>query len=219
MPIPYPPIELRRSVGPTEERFFDNPTGAAVFADEVEPHQYDRVLDFGCGCGRTARQLMLQSVNRPTGYVGVDLYRPSIEWCRANLEPLDANFRFFHLDAYNAGLNPNAGREHRTLDLTEKFTLVNAHSVFTHIIETDLAHYFGECARRSMPHTLRGRIRRRQLRVRRFKHLQFAHERVVLTIWNRRIIEHVITVVGIVDQPAKLGDAECGIAHAVSAPA
>jgi hypothetical protein len=30
--LPFPPEEYRRLVGPTEVKFFDNPTGAPVFA-------------------------------------------------------------------------------------------------------------------------------------------------------------------------------------------
>ena len=61
-PIPLPPLELRRLVGPTDPADFDNATGRPIYADFDVPLQaYDTVFDFGCGCGRLARQLLMQS--------------------------------------------------------------------------------------------------------------------------------------------------------------
>lgn len=44
--IPFPPLELRRLVGPIEEKFFDNPSGDPVFP-EFPPEMYSFVLDLG----------------------------------------------------------------------------------------------------------------------------------------------------------------------------
>ena len=52
MVIPFPPVELMKSVGTAEKSFFDNPKGEPVFINEIEPENYERVFDFGCGCGR-----------------------------------------------------------------------------------------------------------------------------------------------------------------------
>jgi len=147
MDIPFPPIELRKSVGPVEDIYFDNPEGGLIFGDQIAPEKYERFFDFGCGCGRNARQLLLQKMYKPRRYFGVDLYRNSIEWCKANLEPLDENFSFSHHDAFNAGFNPGGSKEDVPFQTQEKFTLVNAHSVFTHIVESHIDHYLSECAR------------------------------------------------------------------------
>jgi len=75
--IPMPPPELRALVGPTDEEDFDNPTGEPIYRDFGLPSEvYDSVLDFGRGCGRIARRLLLQSP-RPRRYVGID---PHGEW-------------------------------------------------------------------------------------------------------------------------------------------
>jgi len=74
---PLPPGDLRQLVGPSEDRYYDNPTGRPVFPG-LPPSAYDFVFDWGCGCGRIARQL-LQQDPQPGRYVGVDLHRGMIE--------------------------------------------------------------------------------------------------------------------------------------------
>src|SRR5438105_1717677 len=62
------------------------------------------VLDIGCGCGKLARFLYL---NPRLKYFGVDLFLPSIDWCRKAFETLGNNrFRFEHFDGYSAVYNP-----------------------------------------------------------------------------------------------------------------
>ena len=51
---------------------------------------YRSFFDFGCGCGRVARQLILQRP-RPELYVGIDLNAPLIQWCNDNLHPVAPN--------------------------------------------------------------------------------------------------------------------------------
>ena len=60
MPIPpLPPIQLMRSVGSTDPHHYDNSSGAEVFS-QYGDFDYTSFFDFGCGCGRVARQLMQQ---------------------------------------------------------------------------------------------------------------------------------------------------------------
>ena len=148
--LPMPPVALRRSVGVEDPVHFENPHGILAFSDHVPAEKYRRVFDFGCGCGRVARQMLLQTSNIPERYLGVDLFQPSIDWCNDNLTPANANFEFKHVDVYNAQLNPT-GIQQAPLPTEEKFSLINAHSVFTHIIEDNLKFYFGECVRVTEP--------------------------------------------------------------------
>lgn len=148
--LPMPPLHLRQSVGVEDERFFENPHGVLAFGDEVPASKYARVFDFGCGCGRVGRQMLLQNENRPSRYIGVDLFRPSVEWCSSNLTDRDASFTFEHINVFNTQLNPT-GINQVSLKRSEKFTLVNAHSVFTHITEPNLEFYFEECVNLLMP--------------------------------------------------------------------
>ena len=141
-----PPLDLRRSVGHDDAGVSENPHGVLPFGDHVPAENYRSVLDFGCGCGRVARQMMLQHEARPERYLGVDIYAPSIRWCRKHMTPFDPRYRFARMNAFNPNLNPY-GRDEAPIPTRERFSLVNAHSVFTHIIERDVQFYFDECRR------------------------------------------------------------------------
>jgi SAM-dependent methyltransferase len=144
--LPFPPEEYRRLVGPTDVKFFDNPTGAPVFADlplEVSAS----VLDFGCGCGRLARQL-LQQQPRPGRYLGLDRHAGMIDWCRSQLAPAAATFEFRHHNAFHPHLNPGGLTEPLPFPAAdESFSLVVAWSVFTHLLEAEADFYLREVAR------------------------------------------------------------------------
>lgn len=152
VPLPIPPIELRRLVGPTHPRDFDNPDGRLIFGDlaygPLSPGEaYRDVFDFGCGCGRNARQLLLQD-QAPARYVGVDISRTMIDWCKANLGRQGVEVGFFHHDVWSP--NPayeSLGSKNKTLPLRQYgtgFTLINAHSVFTHLLESQARFYLEE---------------------------------------------------------------------------
>lgn len=146
---PMPPLDLRRSVGHEGTAEFENPHGKLAFGDDVPAGNYHSVLDFGCGCGRVARQMMLQADARPERYLGVDLYAPSIKWCQKHLSAWDPNYRFARMNAHNPKFNPR-GRQ-APIPTRETYSLVNAHSVFTHILERDIQFYFNECRRSLEP--------------------------------------------------------------------
>ena len=145
--IAMPPPEFRVLVGPLDDEYYDNPTGDLVFP-EVPAHLYGAVFDFGSGCGRQARQLMQQNI-RPQRYVGVDINRGMVAWCQTHLSTVDSNFLFLHHNVYNPGLAPDNSPQ-----LTApfpvgsgEFTLVNAHSVFTHIYQHQTEYYLREMER------------------------------------------------------------------------
>ena len=105
MNLPLPPIELMRSVGPTDPAWYDNPDHRGALDHYGVELNDTRVLDFGCGCGRLARQLMLQR-HPPADYLGLDLNRAAIDWCGQNLASHAFGFHFRHLDIFNAQFNP-----------------------------------------------------------------------------------------------------------------
>jgi SAM-dependent methyltransferase len=145
--IPIPPPPMRQLVGPTDPEAFDNPNGDLVFP-YLQPETYEAVFDFGCGCGRIARQL-IQQRSRPGRYVGIDLHPAMIEWCNTNLRPFAPEFEFYHHDVFNYSFNP--GPDKPTFlpfpVADAQFTLVNAWSVFTHLNEAAARHYLHEAAR------------------------------------------------------------------------
>jgi SAM-dependent methyltransferase len=140
--LPLPPIELRRTVGAEDPAVFGNPFGVPLFGDEAMVADYHAVLDFGCGCGRQARQMLLQRDVQPERYVGIDVHRPSIDWCNRHLSAAQPRFSFKHHDFWNPGLNPNGARREMPLPVFGRFTMVNAHSVFPHILEEHVRFHF-----------------------------------------------------------------------------
>jgi SAM-dependent methyltransferase len=150
---PMPPMEFRKLIGPTADEAFENPSGDAVFREQLPKdcdtdRIYRRVFDFGCGCGRQARQFMLQS-KPPEHYVGIDISRDMIAWCKRHLTPCNPHFRFQHHDVFSLTYAPeNSKRRTRPLEFEDgSFTLVNAHSVFTHLYEDQATHYLREITR------------------------------------------------------------------------
>ena len=87
-----------------------NLTGAGSESWEIiareHMEQYERyapidqdaaVLEVGCGVGRDAMQLE-DHLSEKGRYVGIDIIRPSIEWCQANIAARHPNFSFHYLD-------------------------------------------------------------------------------------------------------------------------
>lgn len=147
--IPMPSLEMRTMVGPTDPEDFDNPSGTPIYAEYGIPlSAYATVFDFGCGCGRLARRL-LQQTPKPTRYVGIDIHKGLVEWCRGNLSPVDPRFQFLHHDVYSPYYAPdNSLRLALPFPVnTATVSLVIAHSVFTHLTKSQAEYYLSEIAR------------------------------------------------------------------------
>jgi SAM-dependent methyltransferase len=107
------------------------------------------IVDIGCGCGRFARVLRDQqfSGSRFDGkYIGIDIDDEMLSWCQ---EHFDAErFEFFKSGhrsaAYAAG--GGAGRSSIPLGSSEA-DFVFAMSLFTHLLEEEVAEYVYESAR------------------------------------------------------------------------
>jgi SAM-dependent methyltransferase len=146
--LPLPPIEMRELVGATAAGVFDHPSGKPVFP-AVATWQYASILDFGCGCGRVARQLAIAAAPMPGRYLGIDLHRGMIVWDNEHLAPHLPQFRFEHHNVFSATFNPDPEmpRMARFPVEDEEITLVLAISVFTHLIQDQAEHYLDEIAR------------------------------------------------------------------------
>lgn len=145
--LPIPPLPMREAVGPTDPAAFDNPTGRPIF-ESVPIEAYDSVFDFGCGCGRLARQL-IQQTPRPRSYLGVDLHLPLVEWAQDNLASHAEGFRFAHHDVRYDAWNPGDDKPDTAPLPTDdgSRSLVIAFSVFTHLIQAHAEYYLREVAR------------------------------------------------------------------------
>jgi SAM-dependent methyltransferase len=124
---PYPPFELASRVRPLDE--FSDPIAAyeemgaqtkqALVGLLPADWSFEdkRVLDFGCGAGRTLRHFVAEAEGAELW--GADQDRASIEWMQANLSP--------PLNAWRCSHGPPIG-----LPLGS-FDLIWAISVFTHL--------------------------------------------------------------------------------------
>jgi SAM-dependent methyltransferase len=144
--LPLPPLEFRRLVGPTDPAAFENAAGAPVFS-EVPLAAYASILDFGCGCGRIARQL-LQQQPQPAQYLGLDRHAGMIAWCREHLSAATPHFAFAHHDVFHPHLNSHGTPGPLALPVeAEAITLFIAWSVFTHLLQPDAEFYLREVGR------------------------------------------------------------------------
>ena len=122
---------MRALVGSTDRALFDNPSGGPVFPG-MAPEDFPTILDFGCGCGRLARQF-LQQQPRPERYVGLDLHAGMINWCSQNLAPLAQGFEFHHHDVLYGAFNPGADKPlHRPLALGRRNVLARRRDLGLH---------------------------------------------------------------------------------------
>jgi len=137
-----PPAELRYRVGGS--------TDAAEFveigktcADDMqsalwkvgrELRSFTRILDFGCGCGRTLVHLQDRA---PTARIeGVDIDAKAIKWCRRHLHPAEFSL----------------SKETPPIDyFSETFDFIYAISVFTHLDEDHQFRWLEELRRISKP--------------------------------------------------------------------
>ena len=108
-----------------------------------------RVLDIGCGCGKTARFLI--NDRGVAHYAGFDVLKLSIDWSREHLTPgSNGRFQFHHADLSNDMYNPHGklqACDYRFPSVDSTVDLAFAASLFTHLLEMDCRHYLRETAR------------------------------------------------------------------------
>ncbi len=110
---------------------------------------HHRVLEIGCAIGRKAIPLS-RYLDANGSYDGFDIVAVGIDWCRNNITPRYANFRFQQADVFNLLYN-EAGRvrasAYRFPFDDASFDFAFATSVFTHMLPGELENYVGELAR------------------------------------------------------------------------
>ncbi len=147
-----PPENIRTWVGPFKDAKLFIGSGRQTFnilKDHAKLSPSHTILDAGCGCGRVALHL-LDYLNTSGQYYGFDICPEHIEWCSKNVSSSFPNFHFTHIDVKKNLYNP-AGK----LQLTDiilpysanKFDVICAHSLFTHMLHDEMEHYLSEFSR------------------------------------------------------------------------
>jgi SAM-dependent methyltransferase len=127
--LPYPPLELANRVGSLEEadqpmEYYDE-LGRLTRSEIVDRLPPDwsfadkRILDFGCGAGRTLRHFVAETADSEVW--GCDIDEPSIRWLSAELCPP------FHV--FRNGQEPPLDQR------SSSFDLIWGISVFTHLTD------------------------------------------------------------------------------------
>jgi len=118
----------------------------ATALGEMKPT--DTILDAGCGYGRLAVALARRS--RPGSYLGFDISRDAIQWCREHIQPRFPNFQFRHADVRNTHYNVRGRIEAEAFPFpapSSSIDVVFAASLFTHLQREAVANYLRESSR------------------------------------------------------------------------
>lgn len=140
--VNLPPAELRYRVSssPDAQNFIN--IGKKCAADiqsalrqgGYELAEFERVLDFGCGCGRTL--IHLKDLAPRAQFDGTDIDQRAIDWCRQNLQ-----FATFKVGQ----ASPPTDYE------PDRFDFIYAISVFTHLDEDYQFRWLEELRRITKP--------------------------------------------------------------------
>lgn len=111
-----------------------------------------RVLEIGCGCGRTG--IALADILADGGYTGMDIEAVSLAACRELPLFRRKRFAFERLDVHNAMYNPQGAvpaAQYRFPRADGSFDAIFLVSVFTHMPTADVKQYIAEISRLLAP--------------------------------------------------------------------
>ena len=122
----------------------------------LEPHF--TIIELGCGIGRDAIPLTdILSADKGGKYIGIDIIRPSIDWCIESIQAKHHNFIFYHMDIRDKLHNPNGLVEAKTSHLPvpdHHVDRVILQSVFTHMLPEEARHYLNQIKRIMKPNAI-----------------------------------------------------------------
>lgn len=146
-PKNYPPRRLNFVGSVDFKRVGDEFRELFINYGHLKPH--DHVLDIGCGVGRMALPLVNYLDTQGT-YLGFDIVKKGIEWCKKHITPRHPNFRFLHADIANKFYNERGtihSEEFKFPTESHFFNFCFATSVFTHMLPAEIEQYLQETAR------------------------------------------------------------------------
>jgi len=148
-----PPASLRMRIGVgnrilrNHQYFLQSGNG---LVEELSQRKYltpdSRILELGCGCGRTAIAL-LQILSEAGTYAGQDCDKEMIAWCQTHLG--GKRFNFHHADVFSRVYNPTGKPvyDYQFPAEDNSISLVIAVSVFSHLLYQEFCHYLKQSSR------------------------------------------------------------------------
>lgn len=112
----------------------------------------DKVLDIGCGIGRTALALT-KTLDKNGSYEGFDAVKKGIDWCNKNLKSKFPNFNFKYVPLRNSLYNKSETdpSTYQFPYAENSFDKAFLFSVFTHMKIEDIQNYLNEIHRVLVP--------------------------------------------------------------------
>ncbi len=111
----------------------------------LEKKDNNIICDVGCGTGLLA-DAGKQFLGKHGKYVGIDVRKEAIEFCRRHY--LSPNYEFIHFNVNNPSFAPSQKNEKKQWPIeSNNFDLVSALSVWTHLNEEEAIFYFSEINR------------------------------------------------------------------------
>jgi len=153
-----PPYSIRvRSNGVTKQFAGKNFNKFGILlAEHLKTYAFlnrqSKVLEIGCGCGRTA--FALSGILEDGNFTGVDIEKKSLQSCQNNSSLSKKKFHFDRLDVYNYEYNPfgaNHAYSYKFPYETNEFDVIFLVSVFTHMLTDDVKNYISEISRMIKP--------------------------------------------------------------------
>ncbi|MBT5992702.1 MAG: class I SAM-dependent methyltransferase, partial [Bacteroidetes bacterium] len=153
-----PPYSIRvRSNGVTKqfggEKFYQF---GNRLADHLKAYAsldgHSKVLEIGCGCGRTC--YALSKILDDANFIGMDIEKTSLEACQNNPIFIGKDFRFDYQDIQNDEYNPDGTYEADSYKFpydSNEFDVIFLVSVFTHMLTDDVKNYISEISRMLKP--------------------------------------------------------------------
>lgn len=142
---------VTKQLGGQRFDYFGEFTAQTIF-DLAELTPQSKVLEIGCGAGRTA--LALTKRLNEGNYTGVDIDAVSIASCQRNRRFQENHFTFKHINVQNMMYNPEGKEASTTYKFPFKDESVDAIfmiSVFTHMLPAEVTHYISEISRMLTP--------------------------------------------------------------------